>query len=189
MITTIYFVRHAESNYDTHDDALRELTKKGMTDRMLVTHYLSDKHIDIVLSSPYKRAVDTITPFADSKGLEIKIVDAFRERKINSEWIDDFTAFSKTQWEDFSYKLSGGESLQEVQTRNITALKAVLLEYPGKNIAIGSHGTALSTIIHFYDHSFGYDDFCEMKHIMPWIVSLMFNEDGKCLEIKKLNLF
>ena len=27
--TTIYFVRHAEPNYDNHDDRLRELSEKG----------------------------------------------------------------------------------------------------------------------------------------------------------------
>ena len=31
-ITTVYFVRHAEPNYNNHDDRLRELSEKGMED-------------------------------------------------------------------------------------------------------------------------------------------------------------
>jgi len=31
--------------------------------------------------------------------------------------------------------------------------------YEGKNIVIGTHGTALSTIINYYDSTYGYDDF------------------------------
>ena len=52
----LYFVRHAEPNYENHNDMLRELSNKGMKDRKLVTDFLTDKRVDIVLSSPYKRA-------------------------------------------------------------------------------------------------------------------------------------
>lgn len=30
MKTTFYFIRHAEPNYNNHDDVLRELTEKGI---------------------------------------------------------------------------------------------------------------------------------------------------------------
>ena len=100
-----------------------------MEDRKLVTKFLVDKHIDIVLSSPYKRAVDTVTDFADSYGIEIDIIYDFRERKVESGWIEDFTSFTKMQWNDFTYKLSDGECLQEVQARNMSALQQVLNKY------------------------------------------------------------
>ena len=100
-MTTVYFVRHAEPNYDNHDDLLRELSPKGLQDRKRVTEFLAEKQIDIVLSSPYRRAVDTIQDFADRYGFEVQIVDDFRERKVDDTWIEDFTAFSKKQWEDF----------------------------------------------------------------------------------------
>ena len=114
-MTTIYFVRHAEPNYDNHNDISRELTNKGLKDRRLVTDFLADKQIDVVLSSPYKRAIDTISEFAELKGIDIIIIDEFKERKIDSGWIEDFNSFCKKQWEDFSYKLSDGECLGEVQ--------------------------------------------------------------------------
>jgi len=72
-MTTVYFVRHAQPNYENHDDILRELTAKGLEDRKLVTTFLADKNVDVVLSSPFKRAVDTVRDFADSKSLEIGI--------------------------------------------------------------------------------------------------------------------
>ena len=166
----------------------RELSAKGMEDRKLVTDFLDDKEIDIVLSSPHKRAIDTISEFAECKDLDICIINDFRERKIDSVWIEDFTAFCKAQWMDFSYKLTDGESLGEVQKRNITALSRVLEMYKGKNIVIGSHGTALSTIINYYDKSFGYSEFEKVKKLMPWIVRFVF-QDEMCIEIKQYNLF
>lgn len=187
-MTKVYFVRHAEPNYNNHNDALRELSAKGMEDRKLVTEFLVDKHIEVVLSSPYKRAVDTIKDFADRMGLEINIIYDFRERKVESGWIEDFTSFTKMQWNDFTYKLSDGECLQEVQERNISALQQVLNKYAGKNIAVGSHGTALSTIINYFDRSFGYNDFEKIKNVMPWIVEFVFDENTKCIMIKKHDL-
>ena len=184
-MTKVYFIRHAEPNYSNHDDLLRELTPKGMEDRKIVTEYLSNKKIDVVLSSPYKRAVMTLEDFAGKYGFKIETINDFHERVVGNEWIDNFFEFSKNQWADFDYKLEGGECLHEVQARNIAALKEVLKKYEGKNIAIGTHGTALSTIINYYDKSFGYSDFEKVRNVMPWIVAFEFNGE-KCLSIKNM---
>ena len=147
-----------------------------------------DKYIDVVLSSPYSRAVDTVRDFAEKMGMDILIIDDFRERRVDSIWIEDFNAFCRQQWSDFTYKLSDGESLGEVQERNISALEKVLKLYKGKNIVIGSHGTALSTIINHYDPSFGYSDFEKIRHVMPWVVQFVFDETS-LIAIHKYDLF
>lgn len=182
-MTKIYFVRHAQPDYNNHNDMLRELSPKGLEDRKKVTDFLSDKSIDIVLSSPFKRSRDTVGDFAEKYGFKIITVDDFRERRINSGWIEDFAAFTKKQWEDFDYKLSDGECLNEVQVRNISALKQTLKKYPGKKLVIGSHGTALSTIINYYNNSFGYKDFERIRNLMPWIVEMDFDDVGNCKNI------
>ncbi|SFC29549.1 hypothetical protein [Butyrivibrio sp. YAB3001] len=46
-------------------------------------------------------------------------------------------------------------------------------------------GTSLSTIINFYDNSFGYDDFERIRFLMPWIVEFSFDELGNCVDIKR----
>lgn len=187
-MTHVYFVRHAQPNYDNHDDYTRELTEKGLEDRKLVTAFLEDKEIDVVLSSPYIRSVDTVKHFADANGFMIKTIDDFRERKVDSVWIEDFYGFTKKQWEDFTYKLSDGETLGEVQERNIAALKQVLQEYEGKNIVVGSHGTALSTIVNYYEPEFGFEAFEKIRTLMPWVVHFIF-EGEVCKRIESYNLF
>ena len=88
-MTKVYFVRHAEPNYENHDDLTRELTEKGLRDREKVTAFLEDKDIDVVLSSPFKRAYDTVKHFADSRGENIQVVEDFKERKIdNIRWAE-----------------------------------------------------------------------------------------------------
>ena len=187
-MTIVYFVRHAESNYNNHDDLLRELTEKGLKDSKLVTQFLSDKEIDIAFSSPYKRAIDTTRDYAASSGLEIHIENDFRERRVDSAWIEDFASFCKAQWMDFDYKLSDGETLREVQERNIAVLNRLLNHHRNSTIVVGTHGTALSTIINFYDKQFGYNNFEKIKGLMPWIVRFTF-EDDVCVEIQLYNLF
>jgi len=186
-MTTVYFVRHAEPNHANRNDRTRELTDKGLKDTALVTQFFRDKNIDCMLSSPYKRAVDTIADLAQQRHLPIALVEDFRERKVDSVWIEDFTAFSKAQWEDFSYQLSDGECLQDVQMRNIAALKQVLLSHPNQTAVIGSHGTALSMMINYYDASFGYTDFERIRKLMPWIVKFVF--DGEtCVSITEYDI-
>ena len=62
-MTIIYFVRHAKPDWSVHIDATRPLTEQGLRERALVTEYLLDKGVDLVFSSPYKRAVDTVKHF------------------------------------------------------------------------------------------------------------------------------
>lgn len=187
-MTTVYFVRHAEPNYDNHDEELRELSNKGLKDRKLVTDYLTDKSIDVVLSSPYKRSVDTVIEFASRYNFTIEKIDDFRERKVDNVWIEDFTGFCKRQWADFNYKYTDGETLAEVQSRNISALKRVLEQYENKNIVVGSHGTALSTIINYYDPAYGYKDFEKIRCLMPWIMKFTF-EGKKLISMESVNVF
>ncbi len=182
-MTKVYYVRHAESNYENHDDRMRELTEKGLRDRKKVTEFLRDKEIAVAVSSPFKRAIDTIKDFTESVGAEAEIIEDFRERKVDSAWIEDFNAFCRRQWSDFSFKLSDGECLKEVQERNIKALQKLIEKHNGKNIVLGGHGTALCTILNFYDSSFGYSDFVKMKAKMPYIVEFVFDEDLRCSEI------
>lgn len=186
-MTNLYFIRHAEPKYDG-DDRTRGLSEKGLRDRKLVTAFLADKSIDTVLSSPFRRAADTVQEFADAHGLDVIPVEDFRERRIAGTWIEDFRGFTRRQWEDFDFKLDDGESLREVQRRNIAALQDVLRQHDGKNVAVGTHGTALSTIIHYYYPAYGYADFDRIRGKMPWAVHFVFDGE-QCVRIEGHDLF
>ena len=187
MRTEIYFIRHCEPDYANRDDAARALTEKGMADRSIVTEYLADKDISLVASSPFRRAVDTVGQFAAARGMEILLVDDLRERKLTNAWVEDYEAFSRRQWEDFSYRLEDGECLASVQARCIAAIEALLRQYPGARIAVGFHGTALSTVLHYYDPSFGFEASWEMVDRMPWCAHLSF-EGTDCAALETVDL-
>lgn len=190
-MTTVYFIRHAQANNSVRDSRSRPLTEKGKEDRALVTAFLQDKGINAVFSSPFVRAMDTIAVFADKNHLPIKTVEDFRERRGDNgmhRTHPDFVSFLKQQWADFTYTYSDGESLQEVQNRNIAALQKILTDCKGKHIAIGTHGMALSTILAYYEPLFGYADFLAMAHKLPWAVKMSFL-DETCTGVEKIDLF
>ena len=190
-MTTVYFIRHAESDNSVRDGRIRPLTEKGWHDRRLVTEFLQDKNIDIVFSSPFKRAVDTVSDFAEKNNFEINIIEDFRERRSDSDLGRNdinFDQFIERQWSDFHYTFSNGECLSEVQSRNIHALNEVLAQHKDKNIVIGTHGMSLSTIINYYDSTYGFDDCMAMLGIMPWAVKIEF-EDIYCARLEKIDLF
>lgn len=187
MKQTIYLIRHAEPNYNNHQDDERELTAEGLQDCQLLLDYFKDITIDRIYSSPFKRALQTIDELAKEKSFPIQIKENFRERKIDDVWIDDFNTFSQRQWQDFNYKLAKGESLQEVQDRNIQQLQEILKEQE-TSIIISSHGTAISTILNYYDHQFAFDNFQAIKQLMPFLATLLF-ENGKLQDFSIRNLF
>lgn len=185
MNTNVYFVRHAKPDLQIKSEE-RPLSREGLKDSKKVTYALSDKNISLIYSSPYVRAIDTIKDFAKKEALDIFIVEDFRERSVGM-WVDDFESFSKMQWTNFDYKLAKGESLREVQSRNINALMDIINNRAGENIVIGSHGTALSTIINYFDNSFGYDDFMRIKDKMPFILCFTFYKSD-LLSISEIEL-
>jgi len=185
-MTTIYFIRHSETDHNVKDDRLRPLTPLGQKNCSLVTEFLADKGVDAVLSSPYKRCVDTLADFAEKFGFEIETYEDLRERAVGT-WVEDFASYAAMMWADFEYKLPGGECLREVQARNIKALKEILAKYSGKTLVIGTHGTALSTIINYFDKNYGYDEFMAMVYLTPWVAKITF--DGEYVyDMQKINL-
>lgn len=173
-MTTIYFVRHCKPDRDWQDDRSRPLTEEGMADSLKVMEILKDKKIDAFISSPYKRSYDTIKAAADFYGKQIETDERLRERKSGMDGNFDREIFKK-RWSDFSFAEQDGEPIGAVQKRNTEALSEILKKYEGKNIAIGTHGTALSSIINYYEPTFNGDNFLEIIDFLPWILKMEFD--------------
>lgn len=181
-MTKVYFVRHAEPYYCV-DDRSRPLTEEGIKDSDKVTEILKNIKVDYYLSSPYKRSVDTIKGSSMYHGISILTDERFRERENGQGGYSN--EMIQKRWENFDYHEEGGESIRMVQSRNIEALNEILIKHKDKNIIIGTHGTALSTILNYYNPSFNYDSFMRIKNFMPYIIQINF--DGlKFLQTEEL---
>ncbi len=182
----LYFVRHAESDFTVREDAIRPLTPRGRQDALKVTAALKDKDITKIYSSPYTRAMDTVSDLAETLDLDVVKVDDLRERAVGG-WVEDFPTYTQSQWADFSYKNAGGESLAEVQERNVEAVRTIIGENLGSNVVIGTHGTVLSTIMNYFNPDFGYYEFYRIIDRMPYILCLTVDRT-KLISVTEIEL-
>ncbi|MBD5104118.1 MAG: histidine phosphatase family protein [Ruminococcaceae bacterium] len=189
-MTEVYFIRHAQSDRLYHDERTRPLTGEGLADSEKLAEILKDKGIAHIISSPYTRTLQTVEGLAKTLGLEIETNEELRERHAGKWHGDRFFDFIEKQWNDFDYSIEGGESLREVQKRNIKALDGLLKKYKNETVAIATHGTALSTIINYFYPKYGFEDFLKIADLMPLVIrtELDVKSDGGmiCTDIKEI---
>lgn len=146
-MTKVYFVRHAQSDHELKDERTRPLTEEGKRDSAIVLEFLKNRKIDVFYCSPYRRSIDTIADAAAFFGKEIITDERLREREKGPDG-NNHGMFQK-RWADHDYHEDGGESIAMVQKRNVEALNEILSDNPGREIVVGTHGIALSTILNF----------------------------------------
>jgi 2,3-bisphosphoglycerate-dependent phosphoglycerate mutase len=185
-MTTIYFVRHAQSDHTDQDERGRGLSAQGQRDVAWVTRFLEGEQVDAAFSSPYQRAIDTIADYTKRHNMLIQPLEGFCEWQRHEDINVSFEELCRRHWADFDYRYLGGESLREVQQRNVAALRRVLALCKDKNVIIGTHGMALSTIICFYEPSFGFADFSHLLPLVPLIVKMTFDGE-RCLHIQQID--
>ncbi|MDE6733237.1 MAG: histidine phosphatase family protein [Oscillospiraceae bacterium] len=179
-MTRVYFVRHAQPDNTVRDDRNRPLTDEGKNDTRAVADLLKSRNVGFIASSPYERAIETVGLYSLWTGLDVNIYEDLRERNAGSWQGDNFFEYIEKQWADFDYHIKDGESLREVQTRNIRALRRILSEHEGDIITIATHGTALSTILNHYYPEFDFKCFKKIVDFMPFIIRLDFDGE-KCV--------
>jgi 2,3-bisphosphoglycerate-dependent phosphoglycerate mutase len=182
LLTNIYFVRHAHSMF-TSDELNRPLSEKGLKDVTRITELLSQENITNVLSSPYKRAIQTVYGVAQFYKHDIIIDDGFRERKLADNAVDNFNEAIIQAWENLNFALPGGETGYNAQERGVESLKNTINKYRGGNIVIGTHGNIMVLIMNYYNKKFNFEFWKNLN--MPDIYKLSFN-DEILLEVEKL---
>ncbi len=181
-MTRIYFVRHAQPDSGVKDDRTRPLTEVGLRDTKEVTAFLCSKNLHFLMSSPYKRSMDTIKDLAFTLHMAIHTDEDFREREIGIGYLGDPDQYIRNMWADFNFKAEGAECLAEVQERNLRGLRKVLAAHNGENIVIATHGTALSSILNYYDPEFQAEAFFRLLLFRPYVIRLDF-EGELCVGI------
>ncbi|MFB6364067.1 histidine phosphatase family protein [Paenibacillus elgii] len=179
--TIVYFVRHAESLYIAGKDRSRGLTDKGKADAIKVKDMLLHEPIDLLISSPYERAVLTIRELADHLRKPIVPEEDLRERQVSGEDFflskDRFIQSKKQLYDDPTLAFPGGESSQQAQERAVKVLTRYLEQYSGRSIVVGTHGDIMTLMLNYFNPAYHFD-FWEST-TMPDIYKLEFQ--GKAL--------
>lgn len=75
-VTTYYLIRHAEKDRSDSTNRDPDLNAEGLERAKKWAEVLKDIELDAVYSTNYKRTIQTGTPVAESKGLEVQNYNA-----------------------------------------------------------------------------------------------------------------
>ena len=155
MKTTIYLVRHGQSEGNLHDLFIGHtdiaLTELGIRQAKMAAGYLKDVPIDAVYSSDLQRAYNTARATAEAKGLPITKTPQMRE-VFGGAWEEVcFSDLHKLYPQDFDVwcndfkncRCTDGESVLELQQRIVAEVRRIAEENPGRSVAIFCHATPI----------------------------------------------
>ena len=136
MTRRLLLIRHCEST-GLQPDA--PLTARGEAQARALADRLAPLAPDLIVSSPFRRARQTVEPLAATRGLAVEIDERLAERQLAAEPPVDFKPAVRRSFEDFDHCLPGGESSQRAQARGRQALESIL----GRNARlpiVATHG-------------------------------------------------
>lgn len=158
-MTTVYLLRHSQpfrkllGEYNTKElEQVRNekniLSVEGERLAKEMSKRSELQNIDVIYSSHYVRAMSTAKYIAENNKIKLNVDERLGERKFGVNDISELPAtFFEDQFKDWDYKISNGESANEVSKRMNDAMSDILLSNKNKTIAIVSHGTAIPTML------------------------------------------
>jgi probable phosphoglycerate mutase len=161
----IYSTRHGETQWNL-ENRIVGITDLPLTDRgieqaaMLAENVKNIGDIDIIISSPMKRARQTAQFTADALGLSVITDERLREWDYGSfEGLDRYADGFYENKRQFGVKMKdGGESLLQLAHRVYSVLDEIIEKYSDKNVLIVSHG-GVCRVIHTYFNDMTTDEY------------------------------
>jgi len=158
--TTMVLLRHGETEHTAQrrfsggssDPALSSF---GLRQAQLTADHLTRRGgVDVVVSSPLKRAAQTAAVAAERLGVEVALMEELREcdfgvwdgltfAEVRSGWPDELAAWLATP----ALSPPGGESLNDVAKRVAVARERMLRDYGGRRVLAVAHVTPIKLLI------------------------------------------
>ncbi len=152
----LVWVRHAEPQRIAPGSGVPanpSLTDRGRAQAQRLAEWLAHEHVDAVLSSPQRRAIETAEPVAAAHGLTIEVVDGIVEYDVQSDHYipveelratkdERWTAMVEGRWSDF-----GGEAPEQFTRRVADAVDDIVARFPGRNVVAVCHGGVINVAL------------------------------------------
>lgn len=167
----ILLIRHCKAS---GQEPSARLTAEGQLQAEQLVEFLTERHIDYILSSPFDRAIATIHPLAQKRNLKIHIDDRLCERVLSSNPLPDWMEKLSESFMDLDLKFPGGESSREAMIRGVSVIHE-LIERQEKHIAVVTHGNLLSLILKYYNDRYGFNEWSSLTN--PDVYELVISND------------
>ncbi|AOR24701.1 histidine phosphatase family protein [Clostridium taeniosporum] len=170
---TLFLTRHGETEWNI-DRKLQgsqdsPLTERGLRQARSLRDRLKNEKIDVIYSSPTKRALDTAKIIAEANNTPIVTCDEFKEigfGEYEGKYIKDLPIIGENNFLEEMFcgnheiKGTNGETLLDVKNRSFKMLESILEKESDKNILIVTHGMALKVIMSYFT-----EFECELKGV------------------------
>ncbi len=161
-MTHLYLIRHGETDWNVEGrwqgQADVPLNAKGREQAAHIACTLAEVGLKAIYSSDLTRARETAQALAESTGVTLHYDPRLREIH-QGEWQGMLVTEIQARYgEAFQRRLEnplavappGGETVEQVRNRVVSAIESILARYPSERVAIVSHGFALAVIqVHY----------------------------------------
>ena len=171
-VARLLLIRHCQSSGQARDAAL---TEAGVRQAEALADFLSRFPVDRVAASPYRRAQQTIAPFAARAGLPVHADDRLVEQRLAAGPVDRWRDAVRASCGDPEFRLPGGESARDVLDRGWPALEELLRGRHRLAVAV-THGKFLSVILNSLGPPFGYEAWQSLSN--PDVYALVDDAGG-----------
>lgn len=158
-MTTIYLINNNYTmnnlNFPSHEslDSKREkriLSIEGERESAELKNIPYLEHVQAIYTSNYVMSIGTAKYLAKDLELDINIDSDLGERVLGNLGDKKIRMVTEMQENDFDYKLSGGESLNEVKRRMLHFINKVIQKDKDKTVAVFTHNVAITSLLSNY---------------------------------------
>jgi 2,3-bisphosphoglycerate-dependent phosphoglycerate mutase len=172
-MSVIYIVRHCQTTGQAPE---AELTEEGFAQAERLVEFLLPFGIDRVVSSPFTRAMQSLTPLANHLGLPLEVDERLKERLLCWPPIEAWLELNNRCYAEPDYVAPGGESNNSVFGRFLAVLEEVR-QHPATAPALVTHGGMLSVLLNRLDENFGPESFRGLTN--PDVYRLTYSDDSE----------
>jgi 2,3-bisphosphoglycerate-dependent phosphoglycerate mutase len=176
----IFLVRHCQAQGQEPD---APLTEAGERQALEMASFLADQNIELLVSSPYLRALHTVRPLAEQLSLSVEQDSRLTERVLSSQPMSDWYAKLKLTFEQPDLAFKGGESTNEAMHRAREAI-AALLPRKETRILLVTHGNLLALLLKSYQPNIGFQDWENLTN--PDVYHLRLSADGQMIHLHRI---
>jgi len=152
----LLLIRHAlPVRIEAAEDEVADppLADLGQRQAAALASELAGERIDLLVTSPLRRAVETAAPVAAYLGLEAQVVDGLAEYDRGSNWyipIEELRAAGDPRWQEYLDDHWGtAPDLDPTGFRAgvIGAIEDLIAAHPGRRVAAVAHGGVINAYV------------------------------------------
>jgi 2,3-bisphosphoglycerate-dependent phosphoglycerate mutase len=174
---TLFLVRHCKAAGQEPD---APLTAEGLSQALSLAASLADLQIERVISSPYRRAIQSIEPLAAQIAVDIEIDERLVERVLCPEPVTNWQSHLERSFHDMDYALEDGESSHQAMQRAVAVLDEAHT-HSAQTVLLVIHGNLMTLFLKHFDDSFGFSAWQELTN--PDIYQVVFSGTPKISHI------